>query len=258
MYESYWGLESAAFDPSPDPKFVYLAPAYEEALLLLHHHFTRRSGIAVLSGESGSGRTSLLRRALGLLPNDVELCIVSGNGGETSLGSRILDVIRCHSVEVDLNSRLDSLHDAGRKVAIALDDAHRGDVEANFRQIEAIHRRHPWIATAIVGDFEVASRATADLGSTFDLAWTHTLQHLSTADSAALIAYRLRVAGLRSEELPFTNCALTAIAGLCGGNPRLTVQWSDHALLTGFTESRSRVDGALVTQLARNLRGAAA
>ena len=50
MYESYWGLRGAPFEPVPDPRMLYLAEPHEDALLIGHHFFARREGVALLTG----------------------------------------------------------------------------------------------------------------------------------------------------------------------------------------------------------------
>ena len=63
MYEAYWDLTEAPFDNSPNPKFFYLSPEHEEALVRLVYVVQQRKGCGMLTGEYGCGKT-LLSRAL--------------------------------------------------------------------------------------------------------------------------------------------------------------------------------------------------
>lgn len=259
MYEAYWGLAEPAFALAPDPKFFYLSPSHEEAMLLLHHHVARRDGIAILAGAGGAGKSSLLRRLTGLLPGDILACTISGaSTSEASLGSRILACLRLDPSEANLDGRLASIHETGRKVVVAIDDANRGDVERNFREVERLLRRHPWMTFVFVGDAQLASRVTSDLGELFELSVRTSIGTLDAEATAALIQFRLRVAGYSGDLLPFDEDAIAQIAMLSGGNPRFIVQWADHGLLQGFVESRDIVDGALIQALASNISGMAA
>ena len=64
MYETYWGLNEPPFTLTPDPRFLYMSRAHEDALMMLHYAITRNKGAAMLAGEIGLGKTTITRKLL--------------------------------------------------------------------------------------------------------------------------------------------------------------------------------------------------
>src|SRR6202453_2739386 len=69
MYKSFFKLQSSPFGTSPDPRFLYMMPHTREALACLEYGISARKGFTVLTGEVGTGKTTLLRRALSSFSN---------------------------------------------------------------------------------------------------------------------------------------------------------------------------------------------
>lgn len=67
MHEAYWGLKEPPFSLTPDPRFLYMSRAHEDALMMLHYAITRNKGAAMLSGDIGLGKTTISRKLLDLL-----------------------------------------------------------------------------------------------------------------------------------------------------------------------------------------------
>ena len=66
MYESFYGLEAPPFDVTPNPKYLLMTPAHLEALHVLEYGIRARKGIVLLIGDAGTGKTTLLRKALAM------------------------------------------------------------------------------------------------------------------------------------------------------------------------------------------------
>ena len=248
MYDTHWGLERPAFEDSPDPRMVFLARPHEDALLLLHHFAARREGVALLTGEAGSGRTSLLRRLATLLPDDVLMGMVSGG---PRLAERLLVQIRADAAECSLDGRLGEIHDAGRKALVVVDDAHRGGFAATLDEVTTLAVAHPGLAVVLAGSAGMAAEAESTFGGTLAFPVRAHLSPLDPDDSARLVAHRLRAAGFAGADLPFTDDALAELDALALGNPRALVQHADAALLYASAESLPRVDGATLRLIAR-------
>ena len=76
MYESFYGLREPAFSLAPDPRFLWPSDTHEEGLAVLTYGITRRKGFMLLTGEVGTGKTTLLRAALDRIPSDTEVALV--------------------------------------------------------------------------------------------------------------------------------------------------------------------------------------
>ena len=103
MYESFFGLREAAFDLTPDPRFLWLSETHEEGLAALFYGITRRKGFVLLTGEVGTGKTTLLRAALDQIPAETETALVLNTAGLCPL-----DLLKLIAVEFRIGGEFHS------------------------------------------------------------------------------------------------------------------------------------------------------
>jgi type II secretory pathway predicted ATPase ExeA len=260
MYEAYFGLKEKPFALTPNPAFLYLSSQHENALAALDYGLKNQAGFSVITGEIGSGKTTLIRAFLerqrdaftiGLVSNTNRsfgkllqwICLAFG------LPYRGKDDAELYEVFVDF---LIGEYSRGRRVALIVDEAQ--NLEATrleeLRVLSNINAdEHLVLQTVLVGQPELrtvlrspelrqfAQRVGID---------TH-LSALSLRDTALYVKHRLHVAG--TEQPLFEQAAITLMHRHATGIPRLINQLCDTALVYAFAEQRSLVDAELMRQV---------
>src|SRR5688572_17969750 len=147
MYETYWNLAEPPFDNSPNPKFFYLSPEHEEALLRLVYAVRHRKGCALLSGEYGCGKTTISRALIQRLEADrYEVGLLtnpSWNGIDF-----LREILYQLGVDTAERSKPELLHQindllfrnfqAGRDTVIIVDEAQLIDDDAVFEELRLL------------------------------------------------------------------------------------------------------------------------
>src|SRR5256714_2108116 len=147
MYEAYWGLKEPPFSLTPDPRFLYMSRAHEDALMMLHYAITRNKGAAMLSGDIGLGKTTISRKLLELIDpvqNKVVLIvnpiltptqflqeILLQLGVETQSRSRQTLVALLHKT-------LLGYYERSERVVLMIDEAHLIRSAATFEEIRLL------------------------------------------------------------------------------------------------------------------------
>lgn len=268
MYESYWGLNEPPFTLTPDPRFLYMSRAHEDALMMLHYAITRNKGAATLTGEIGLGKTTITRKLLETLdPIKYQLVmIVNPLLTPTQMIQEILDQL---DIECESRSRqvlVQRLHlalldnyDRGRKVVLLIDEAHLIKSAATFEEIRLLLNCQMndqfLINLILVGQPELREKLAKVPALEQRMAVRYALKPLDEFDSAELIMHRMRVAGYSREKCPFTPDAIYEIHKLSKGVPRVILQLSDNALLMAMARKEKMVDGFLTHEVAEEYTG---
>ena len=138
MYEEFFGLKEVPFALSPDPSFLYLSKSHRMALTMLEYGLTSKAPISVVTGEVGCGKTTLLRRLLGQVPEDVTVGMVT----QTHASFRDLLHWIALSFDIDIEKKtgialyktilefLQAQHAQHRRVVLIIDEAQNLSVNA--------------------------------------------------------------------------------------------------------------------------------
>ncbi|MCP5070980.1 MAG: AAA family ATPase, partial [bacterium] len=138
MYESFFALREPAFSLAPDPRFLLPSDTHDEGLAALIYGITRRKGFILLTGEVGTGKTTLLRAALDRIPEDTEVALVLNTAG-----LRPVDLLKLIATEfrlpgpfdgkvdyvIALNRFLMQQLEDGMNTVLIIDEAQNLDVE---------------------------------------------------------------------------------------------------------------------------------
>src|SRR5437899_564045 len=147
MYETYWGLKEPPFDNSPNPKFLYLSPEHDEALVRLMYAVRQRKGCAMLTGEYGCGKTTLSRALIQRLEAErFEIGLLT-NPSWTAIDflREVLYQLGIESQDTSKTALLHRLNDvffrnfqAGRDTVIIVDEAQLIDDDGVFEELRLL------------------------------------------------------------------------------------------------------------------------
>lgn len=271
MYEQYWGLNESPFALTPDPRFLYLSRAHEDALMMLHYAITRNKGAAMLAGDIGLGKTTLSRKLLETLdPVQYKIVmIVNPILTPTQIMKEILE-----QLDVDIATRnrqvlVQRLHlallenyDKGRRVIVLIDEAHLIRSTQTFEELRLLLNCQMndqfLISLLLLGQRELLPKLKKVPALEQRLAVRHVLKPLDVTDTGELILHRMRVAGYTGEMSPFTPEAVHHIHRFSKGAPRVILQLADNTLLIASARKEKCVDGFLVHEVAEEYDGVAA
>ncbi len=267
MYLDFHGFREKPFNLTPDPRFVFLSKNHKEAFAHLLYGINNRAGFILLTGEVGSGKTTVLRALLGQLdPEHYRTALIFnpclsaaellqsinrefGISANASNNSGFLD---------PLNQFLLQQNAEGRAVVLVIDEAQ--DLEAPvLEQIRLISNletdREKLIQIVLSGQPELLKVLKRNEMRQLSQRITvrYHLQPMDYEDTVDYINHRLEVAGGRGAVV-FSDSALRRIYKYSRGLPRLINAACDRALLTGYTKDTSRINSRIAGAGIKDIR----
>jgi general secretion pathway protein A len=269
MYTSFFGLAEKPFAITPDPRYLYLSERHAEALAHLLYGINESGGFIQLTGEVGTGKTTVVRTLLSRVPHHADVAVIL-NPRITpvefllticeELGLAIAEADRNSVKEmVDaLNRRLLSAHAEGRRIIVLVDEAQNlsFDVLEQVRLLTNLETpTQKLLQIILIGQPEL--RELLDRTDLRQLAQRITgryhLKPLSREETKGYVRHRLRVAGA-TEEI-FTPGALVELHRLSLGIPRVINVACDRALLGAYTQETKKITASLVRRAAGEVYG---
>lgn len=268
MYRNYFGLKEPGFSIAPDPEYLFLSEQHREALAHLLYGAGESGGFVLLTGEVGTGKTTVCRALLEQLPAEVEVALVLNPAVS---GLELLHTI-CEEFHIpvagaerstkrlidQLNAYLLDAHARGRRPVLLIDEAQalRPPVLELVRLLTNLETdKHKLLQIFLVGQPEL--RALIDSQELRQLSQRITARYhlgpLQPKETAAYIRHRLAVAGV--DRPLFTSRAVRRVHALSGGVPRLINILCDRALLGACVDRDLQVRPRTVARAARELRG---
>jgi len=271
MYLDFYGLREKPFNLTPDPRFIYLSKNHREAFAHLLYGINNRAGFILLTGEVGSGKTTVLRSLLSQL---------NGNHYRTALifnpclssPELIQNINREFAIQTYIStgtSLLDGLNpfllqqnSEGRTVVLVIDEAQslEAPVLEQIRLISNLETdRDKLIQIVLSGQPEFVNilkkKEMHQLSQRITVRYH--LKSMDFEDTVAYVNHRLEVAGARSRDL-FHKNALKLIYRYSRGLPRLINAACDRALLAGYTRDAERISSRIAAAGIRDMRGGVA
>jgi general secretion pathway protein A len=269
MYASFFGLNEKPFSITPDPRYLFLSERHAEALAHLVYGVNEAGGFIQLTGEVGTGKTTVVRSLLAQAPKHAEIALILNP--RMTPAEFLLAICEELGIQVEARSEgslkdlvdllsfhLLKAHAEGRRVVLVVDEAQNlaPDVLEQVRLLTNLETEtQKLLQIILIGQPEL--REVLDRTELRQLAQRVTgryhLDPLSGDETSAYVRHRLRVAGATQEV--FSNGALREVRRLSGGVPRLVNIICDRALLGAFTEDRHVVTASVVRRAAGEVFG---
>ena len=268
MYTSYFGLTEKPFTITPDPRYLYMSTRHGEALAHLVYGVTESDGFIQLTGEVGTGKTTLIRSLLQQLPENTDIALIlNPQLSAREFLAAISNELNVANASEDqslktlidgLNEHLLAAHAAGRRTILVVDEAQNlaAEVLEQVRLLTNLETsRQKLLQIILIGQPELRDLlARNDLRQLAQrITARYHLEPLTREEGVHYIEHRLKIAGAVGEL--FTPRAKRDIYKLSKGIPRLINVICDRALLGAYVREQNRVDHKLVRQAASEIAG---
>ena len=266
MYEAYWGLSEPPFDNSPNPKFLYLSPDHEDALVRMMYAVRHRKGCAILTGEYGCGKTTLSRALIQRLEVERYEIGLLTNPSWTAV-EFLSEILYQLGVEAEEKTKADLLHRlneiffrnyrAGRDTVIIVDEAQLVDDDAVFEELRLLMNFQTddrfLVTILLIGSPELTVKVRRLKHLDQRIAIRYHLNTLDDTHTAQYIMHRLKMAGRDSQI--FTDAAVRLVFDFTRGTPREINNLCDIALLVGYSKKVNEIDEAIIAGAIRDIVG---
>ena len=260
MYEQFYGLREKPFALTPDPAYLYLAKRHRHALTMLEYVLSEASGFALITGEVGCGKTTVVRHFLERTQQPLNVGFITNT--HPGFGNLLPWIMEALGMDVGQGAASEQYrqfvghikreYDAGRRAVLVIDEAQNLGV-AGLEELRVLSNlnagKHMLLQTILIGQPEL--RATLGLQQLRQLAQRiaidHHLEALHAEETVGYVRHRLAVAGGRPDI--FTPEALELIHDCTGGIPRLVNLVCDTSLVYGFSDQQTIIAADLVEQV---------
>ena len=265
MYENFYRLREKPFSLLPDPSFLYPSPKHRMALVLLEYSLMNQAGFSVITGEIGTGKTTLIRQLLNQIDRDVTVGLISNT--HRSFGELLQWILMAFNLEYAGKDKvglyqtfIDFLikeYARNRRTVLIIDEAQNMAPETleELRMLSNVNVDK----NQVLQVFLIGQAGLRDLLRRPDLeqfaqriSVDYHLEPLNEQETHDYIRHRLTVAG--GDPGLFDEAACQAVFRNCRGVPRLINLLCDTSLVFGYAEQVKRITADLVEDVAREKR----
>jgi general secretion pathway protein A len=257
---TFYGLREKPFNTTPDPRYLYLTRSHREALAQLIYSVRDNRGFLVLTGEAGTGKTTLIRTLIERLDPETAVSLVFNSSlpFDGILEYMLHDLgVECPAGEtrtqrlIRLNELLIERRRTGQRTVLIIDEAQNLAVET-LEQIRLLSNfetpRDKLLQILLIGqpelDAKLQLRQLRQLAQRVEL--QHRISPLSRTETGNYILARLRMAG--AHQALFSARAMARIADAARGFPRRVNILCEHCLVIGYAEQRRSIEPDIVKQ----------
>jgi general secretion pathway protein A len=255
MYTKYYGFTEPPFNITPNSRFFYASEKHTEAMSTLAYAIKQRKGFVVITGEIGSGKTTVCRALLNKLDPNTRTALITN----THLSGKDLLMCILEDLEIEftsgskakllsqLNTYLISQIRQDNNVVVIIDEAQNltPGVMEDVRMLSNLETEHEKLLQIIfIGQPELKKKLALPRLEQLRqrVAVYYHLKPLDIEDVKKYIRHRLKVASNNGKREYFTEAAFQRIFDFSKGVPRLINQICDSALLTGFLNEKETID----------------
>ena len=262
MYETFYGLKEKPFSMIPDPEYLFLSPKHQRALTLLEYGMMNQAGFSVICGDTGAGKTTLIRRLLNELGDDTVIGLITNT--HQSFGELLNWVLMAFGIDSENKSKsqmhqmfvsfLVEQYAQNRHAVLIVDEAQNmsADTLEELRMLSNINSDKDQVLQVVLAG-QPALRETLRKPELMQfaqrIAVDYYLEALNKQETSSYIKHRLKIAGAENDI--FTEEACAAIYNYSGGTPRLINLLADTSLVYGFAEQSKTVDVDIVDDVVR-------
>jgi len=264
MYLSYYGLSAKPFQISPDPTFLWLGDKHKEALAFLKYGILNNQGFLLLTGDVGTGKTTIINALLQELSEDVLVATIRDPKLSMEEFFKYLAEVFNFSSTFDTKQEFisflsDFLHDAydnNKKVLLIIDESQTLSYELleQIRLLSNIELPHMKLMNVfLVGQKELVNTLSDENCRALlqRITMKHHIGALTADETRQYIHYRISCAGAEREI--FDDKAVREIYAFSKGYPRLINIICDHALLTGFVKNLDAINADVIRECTKEL-----
>ncbi|MEG3617539.1 AAA family ATPase [Magnetovibrio sp. PR-2] len=268
MYQDHFGISENPFSIIPDPRYLYMSQRHQDALAHLVYGVSESGGFVLLTGEVGTGKTTLCRALMEKTPDNTDLALIlNPKLNEAELMATICDEMRISYPlgTSSLKSFFDYLthhllhaHARGRNPVLLIDEAQNLtpavlELIRLLTNLETADKK--LLQIVLVGQPELnAILSRDDMRQTNQrITARYHLEPLGLSETQSYIQHRLKVAGL--DEQVLSAASIKAVFDISGGIPRLINSVCDRALLGAYVEGKMHVDVDIIRRAAKEVLG---
>jgi len=266
VYERLYGFREKPFSILPDPSFLFLSRKHRMALDLLEYGMMNQAGFNVITGEIGTGKTTLVRHLLNQLDRDVTVGLISNT--HRSFGELLQWILFAFKLEHRGKEKVEMFQNfidflveqyaQNRRTLLIVDEAQNMSVDTleELRMLSNVNAdKDQVLQVVLVGQAGLRSTLRLPELEQFAqrIAVDYHLQPLDLLETRAYIYHRIKVVGGEGSRI-FDAAACAAVYQHSRGIPRLINLLCDTALVYGFAEQKSIIDARTVHEVARDKR----
>ena len=262
MYEAFYGFREKPFSIIPDPGFLYFSPKHRMAFDLLEYGLMNQAGFNVITGEIGTGKTTLIRHLLGQMGPDVTVGLISNT--HQSFGELLQWILFAFNLDYKGKEKVEMFHTfldflvkqygQNKRAVLIVDEAQNMAAETleELRMLSNVNADKDQVLQVIL----VGQAGLRDTLRRPDLeqfaqriAVDYHLEALNQDETRIYIRHRIHIAGVDNPGL-FDDAACDAVYQHSRGVPRLINLLCDTSLVYGFAEQKTQIDAQIVNDVA--------